>query len=206
MLSYKKQSRPTTGVSRRRVSLVAAMGLVAMLWVLVPARTLAAPILPAHMAIRPAAATCACTPEPDPAPGRPPEPVPDVPGREADEAEMLKMVNGERARAGAPPLQMDPTLVRIARLKSQDMITLGYFDHQSPTYGSPFAMMKRYGVVYRKAGENLAGSPRVGQAHTSLMESPGHRRNLLNPEYTRVGIGIVAGGPYGLMVTQLFVG
>lgn len=119
---------------------------------------------------------------------------------------MLGLVNAERARAGAPPLSMDPRLVEVARLKSQEMIRLNYFGHESPTYGTPFAMLQRFGISYRAAAENLAGNRSVAGAHQSLMGSPGHRRNLLNPAYTRVGIGIVPGGPYGLMITQIFTG
>ncbi len=119
---------------------------------------------------------------------------------------MLNLVNQERARAGLKPLQMDLNLVKLARLKAQDMINLGYFDHNSPTYGSPFDMMKKYGVSYRYAGENLAGAPTVDSAHTNLMNSPGHRANILNANYTRVGIGVVSGGRYGKMFVQMFNG
>ena len=97
-------------------------------------------------------------------------------------------------------------LTRLARLKSQDMINLNYFAHQSPTYGSPFDMMKAAGVTYRYAGENLAGAPTVEQAHTGLMNSPGHRANILNPNFTHIGIGAITGGRYGMMFTQMFVG
>lgn len=121
------------------------------------------------------------------------------------EQEMLMLVNAERAKVGAAPLVMDEKLVQIARLKSQDMIDNNYFDHNSPTYGDPFSMMRSFGVNYRYAGENLAGSPSVQIAHESLMNSDGHRKNILNSNYTHVGIGIVRGGPYGYMFTQLFI-
>ena len=98
------------------------------------------------------------------------------------------------------------TLVKVARLKAQDMINKGYFSHTSPTYGSPFDMMKKYGVQYRYAGENLAGAPTVQSAHNNLMNSSGHRANILNASYTKVGIGVVSGGPYGKMFVQMFTG
>lgn len=119
---------------------------------------------------------------------------------------MLALVNAERARAGLPPLAPDARLGELARLKSQDMIDNGYFGHQSPTYGSPFDLLKQFGVTYKTAAENLAGNATVAGAHQTLMASSGHRRNLLNPAFTRVGLGIVPGGPYGLMITQLFTG
>jgi len=124
----------------------------------------------------------------------------------AAEQQMLDLLNGERVAAGLRPLQADPELTRLARLKSQDMITLNYFDHQSPTYGSPFEMMRAAGVTFRLAGENLAGAGTVTAAHTALMNSPGHRANILNPGYTHIGIGAGASARFGLVFTQLFVG
>ncbi len=119
---------------------------------------------------------------------------------------MYDLVNQERARAGLNPLEADMSLVKLARMKAKDMIDNGYFSHTSPTYGSPFDMMKAYGVKYRYAGENLAGAPTVETAHTSLMNSPGHRANILNANFTMAGIGVVSGGPYGKMFVQMFTG
>lgn len=123
-----------------------------------------------------------------------------------DEKKMLSLVNSERKKAGLSPLKVDMRLVSISRQKSQDMIDKNYFGHTSPTYGTPFEVLKKNGVNYRFAGENLAGAPDVVSAHNSLMKSPGHRANILNPNYNYVGIGIVDGGPYGKMYTQTFVG
>lgn len=119
---------------------------------------------------------------------------------------MVQLVNQERVKSGVPPLKIDARLVDLARKKSQDMITRHYFGHTSPIYGSPFQMMQAAGIKYRTAGENLAGAPDVQTAHTNLMNSPGHRANILNPAFTHIGIGIVPGGPYGAMFTQMFVG
>ena len=129
-----------------------------------------------------------------------------VSGLTAAEQQMLNLVNQERAKAGLSPLEIDPTLVKLARMKAQDMIDKGYFSHTSPTYGSPFDMMRAYGVTYSYAGENLAGAGTVNSAHTNLMNSSGHRANILNGNYTKVGIGVVSGGPYGKMFVQLFIG
>ena len=119
---------------------------------------------------------------------------------------MLQLVNKERQKAGLQPLQIHEGLVKQARLKSEDMIKLGYFSHQSPTYGSPFEMISGAGIAYRTAGENIAGAPTVDRAHQALMNSSGHRANILNANFTHVGIGIIDGGPYGKMFTQMFIG
>ena len=95
---------------------------------------------------------------------------------------------------------------QVARLKSQDMIDNNYFSHNSPTYGSPFDMMKSYDIKYVYAGENLAGNPSIQDAHESLMNSQGHRENILNPNFTHIGIGVREGSKYGKMITQMFVG
>ncbi len=124
----------------------------------------------------------------------------------SDEQKMLELVNAERKKAGVMPLKPDMTLTKISREKSKDMIDKGYFSHTSPTFGSPFDVLKANGVAYGYAGENLAGASTVERAHKNLMASPGHRANILNPNYDYVGIGIVDGGPYGKMYTQTFVG
>ncbi len=140
------------------------------------------------------------TPTPTPAPTLAPTGVAEM------EAQMVALVNAERAKVGLPALKVDPELTRLARLKSADMIANNYFSHTSPTYGSPFDMMKKAGVTYTYAGENLAGAPTLAIAHESLMQSPGHRANILRKEFTAIGIGIVKGGPYGYMFTQMFIG
>ncbi|MDI3548687.1 MAG: hypothetical protein PWR10_2339 [Halanaerobiales bacterium] len=155
-------------------------------------------------------------PKPDPQPQPQPEqPAPEEPGTKPEqpssnlsrlEQQMLSMINKERTSRGLEPLQMDPRLVNLARKKSQDMIDNNYFGHNSPTYGSPFKMLNDAGIKYRTAGENLAGNSSVSGAHRALMNSSGHRRNILNPKFTKVGIGIKKGGPYGYMFTQLFIG
>jgi uncharacterized YkwD family protein len=122
------------------------------------------------------------------------------------EHQMVNLVNQERSSRGLKALQVDTKLVKVARMKSQDMINNKYFGHQSPKYGSPFDLMKSQGVTYRYAGENLAGADTVQRAHTNLMNSEGHRKNILNSNYTKIGIGVVKGGPYGLMISQEFTG
>jgi uncharacterized YkwD family protein len=125
-------------------------------------------------------------------------------GLNAQEREMVEYVNQERTKAGLAPLQVDPDLARVARIKSQDMVDNGYFEHNSPTYGSPFEMMRSFGISYRAAGENIAKNRSVIGAHTALMNSEGHRANILNPNFTHIGIGIVESGGM-VTVTQMFI-
>ena len=153
---------------------------------------------------KPSTPAPAPTPKPTPAPAPTPAPTP-TQGLTADEQTMLNLVNKERVANGLKPLTIDMRVLKTARLKSADIVKLGYFNHQSPTYGSPFDMMKKYGINYSYAGENLAGAPDVNSAHVNLMNSPGHRENILRPEFTKVGIGVVEGSKYGKIFTQQFI-
>lgn len=120
------------------------------------------------------------------------------------EAEMLRLVNKERIAAGLRPLAPDPELTEVARRHSSDMFARGYFAHDTPEGRDPFDRMRAAEVRFLTAGENLALARSVQIAHTGLMNSPGHRANILRPEFGRVGIGIMDGGVRGLMVTQNF--
>jgi uncharacterized YkwD family protein len=122
----------------------------------------------------------------------------------AFEQQVLDLTNQERAKIGVPALNLDVELSKVAREKSRDMQAKGYFDHNSPTYGSPFDMMKKFGVSYRTAGENIAmGQQSPQEVVTAWMNSEGHRKNILNANYTHIGIGHVAQGNYW---TQMFIG
>ena len=120
------------------------------------------------------------------------------------EAEMLKLVNRERLNAGLKPLRADPQLTPVARAHSKDMFARGYFAHQTPDGKDPFDRMKEAGIIFVAAGENLALAQTLEIAHTNLMNSPGHRANILNPAFGRLGIGVLDGGFYGLMISQEF--
>lgn len=120
------------------------------------------------------------------------------------EAEMLQLVNQERVTRGLKPLQADPELTPVARAHSQDMFARGYFAHITPEGKNPFDRMKDAHVGFSAAGENLALAHSLMIAHNGLMNSPGHRANILNTSYGRVGIGILDGGFYGLMISQEF--
>ncbi|MEX3747365.1 MULTISPECIES: SafA/ExsA family spore coat assembly protein [Lysinibacillus] len=119
------------------------------------------------------------------------------------EQEVVKLVNAERAKAGLPALKEDWELSRVAKYKSQDMHDKKYFDHTSPTYGTPFTMMKNFGISYKSAGENIAqGQPSAEEVVKAWMNSSGHRANILNESYTHIGVGYVKDGNYW---TQMFI-
>ena len=120
------------------------------------------------------------------------------------EKQMLDLVNQERVAAGLKPLAPDPELTEVARRHSADMFARGYFAHDTPEGTSPFDRMRAAKVSFTTAGENLALAPTIPVAHTGLMNSPGHRANILRPEFGRVGIGVMDGGMRGLMVSQEF--
>lgn len=122
----------------------------------------------------------------------------------AFEKEVVRLVNKQRAKHGLAALEHNWELSRVARYKSQDMKDNGYFSHTSPTYGSPFQMMKSFGISYRTAGENIArGQATPAAVVNAWMNSAGHRANILNASFTQIGVGYVASGRYW---TQMFIG
>lgn len=120
------------------------------------------------------------------------------------ETEMLELVNQERAAHGLAALAPDPELTEVARKHSADMFTRGYFSHNTPENKTPFDRMREDNVKFLTAGENLALAPTLPIAHNGLMNSPGHRANILRPQFGRLGIGVLDGGRRGLMITQKF--
>lgn len=142
----------------------------------------------------------------------------------AAEEMMLALANRTRDRVGLPPLSMDPALRDVARAHARDMYLRGFFAHETPECGlidsapagrqagpkpegctDPFDRMRAGDVRFRVGGENLALAPSAEAAHRGLVASPGHRRNIVNPSFTRAGIGVIR-GPFGLMVAELFAG
>jgi uncharacterized protein YkwD len=120
------------------------------------------------------------------------------------EAEMLILVNKERKKMDLGLLKADPEIAVTARKHSVDMFLRGYFSHYTPEGVDPFGRMRKDKIRFFTAGENLALAQTLQIAHKELMESPGHRANILNPAFGRLGIGILDGGIYGLMITQNF--
>lgn len=122
----------------------------------------------------------------------------------AFENEVIRLVNDQRSKNGLKPLTANWELSRVARYKSQDMVDNRYFSHTSPTYGTPFQMIRVFGLTYRTAGENIAYGQRTPQTVVNAwMNSSGHRANILNASYTQIGVGYVSNGHYW---TQMFIG
>ena len=122
----------------------------------------------------------------------------------AFEQEVIRLVNEIRLNNGLGALTYDWELARVAEYKSRDMRERGYFSHTSPTYGSPFQMMKSFGLSYRSAGENIAMGYKTPEAVVNAwMNSSGHRANILNSSFTHIGIGYIKDGNYW---TQMFIG
>jgi len=122
----------------------------------------------------------------------------------AFETEVIRLVNEQRSLTGLSALSENWELSRVARIKSQDMSKNKYFSHTSPTYGTPFQMMKSFGISYRTAGENIAyGQKTPQQVVDAWMNSSGHRANILNSSYTEIGVGYEPSGNYW---TQMFKG
>ena len=121
--------------------------------------------------------------------------------------EVTRLVNVERSKRGLSELSFNTQLSNVATIKSQDMINKNYFDHTSPTYGSPFDMMKQFNISYRTAGENIAMGQRTpAEVVNSWMNSSGHRANILNANFTDIGIGVAKSSNGTLYWTQMFIG
>ncbi len=117
--------------------------------------------------------------------------IPNIDDVKSQENEVIRLVNVERAKNGLPALATNWELSRVARYKSQDMINKNYFAHQSPTYGSPFDMIKSFGIKYTAAGENIAKGQRTpAEVMNGWMNSPGHRSNILNANFNQIGVGL----------------
>ena len=132
--------------------------------------------------------------------------IPNIDQIKSIENQVIQLVNQERAKAGLKPLRANWQLSRVARYKSQDMRDRNYFNHTSPTYGSPSAMINAFGIRTSYAGENIAaGQTSAWSVMQGWMKSTGHRQNILNPNYTEIGVGYVKGGSYGHYWTQMFI-
>lgn len=124
----------------------------------------------------------------------------------SDEKEVFDLINKQRTNNGLAALKNDSEVQRVARIKAQDMVDNNYFSHTSPTYGSPFDMLKSFKISYKTAGENIAGNSSNSSAVTAWMNSPGHKANILNSNFNYTGIGVVSSPKYGKMYVQLFIG
>lgn len=119
---------------------------------------------------------------------------------------ILTLTNAERVKLGIQTLKINGVLSKLAESKSQEMAKKNYFSHQSPSYGSSFDVMRTHGISYIIAGENLAIDAHADNAHLAWMNSKTHKANILNPNFTEIGIGICAKGNNSYIYTQMFIG
>ncbi len=129
-----------------------------------------------------------------------------VSGLSVDEQEVFNLINKQRTNNGLQALKIDSEVQKVARIKAQDMVDNNYFSHTSPTYGSPFDMLKSFKISYNTAGENIAGNSSNSAAVTAWMNSSGHKANILNSSFNYTGIGVVKSSKYGKMYVQMFIG
>lgn len=123
-----------------------------------------------------------------------------------DEKEVFDLINKQRTNNGLQALKVDSETQRVARIKAEDMVNNNYFSHNSPTYGSPFDMLKSFKVSYKTAGENIAANSSNSGAVNSWMNSSGHKANILNSNFNYTGIGVVSSSKYGKIFVQMFIG
>ena len=123
-----------------------------------------------------------------------------------DEQDVLNSINNKRKQQGLEPLMIDDDLQNICRIKAKDMVENGYFEHNSPTYGTPFEMLKENGISYKVAGENIAGNIDNDKAIESWMNSENHRANIINSNYNYTGVAVVKSSKYGKIFVQMFIG
>ncbi len=144
------------------------------------------------------------TPKPTPVPKPAPSPTPSSAGVAADEQKALALLNADRATHGLPPVRSNAKLAALAGDYAQDMINRNFFAHNNPEGQTPFDRMRQRGISFGYAGENLAINTSVAGAEQALMNSPGHRANILNSHYTQVGIGVRYSRSGSVYVVQEF--
>lgn len=132
-------------------------------------------------------------------------PAPESTMLDKDEKELLEILNNARKNAGLEPLSVDTSLQKAAEIKAKDMASNNYFGHKSPTYGSPFDLMRRSGIVFKSAGENLAGNDSAREAASTWMDNDNHIANILNADYKYVGIGVTNDDTYGKLFVAEFI-
>lgn len=123
-----------------------------------------------------------------------------------DELEVFNLINKKRIANGLTALNIDDELQNVARVKAKDMVDNNYFAHNSPTYGTPFNMIKNFGITYKAAGENIAGNSSNQGAVNAWMNSEGHRANILSNNYNYTGVAVVSSPKYGKIYVQMFIG
>ena len=123
-----------------------------------------------------------------------------------DESNLLSIINAEREKNNLPNLQIDEELQNVAKLKANDLVQNNYFSHISPTYGTPFDMLKSHNISYKTASENIAGNSDIKSAFDAWISSDSHKENILSNDYNYTGIAVVDSIAYGKVIVELFIG
>lgn len=123
-----------------------------------------------------------------------------------DENELLTLINSEREKNNLSAFKIDENLQNVARLKAQDLVKNNYFSHISPTYGTPFEMLRNNQISYKTASENIAGNSSISGALDSWLNSDSHKKNILSNDYNYTGLAVVDSIAYGKIIVQLFIG
>lgn len=122
------------------------------------------------------------------------------------ESEVIRLVNAERAKAGRTALVENYEVNKAAKIKSEDFINNNYFSHNSPIYGTPFDMLRSFGIAFTAAAENIAsGQKTAAEVMNTWMNSSGHRANILNSTYNQIGVGVARDNNGNLFWTQMFI-
>lgn len=124
----------------------------------------------------------------------------------SDETQLLSIINSEREKHNLPSLQIDENLQNVAKLKANDIVQNNYFSHISPTYGTPFEMLKAHNIAYKTASENIAGNSSIQSAYDAWIASDSHKENILSNDYNYTGIAVVDSIAYGKIIVELFIG
>lgn len=124
----------------------------------------------------------------------------------SDETQLLSIINEEREKNNLPSLQIDENLQNVAKLKANDIVQNNYFSHISPTYGTPFEMLKAHNIAYKTASENIAGNSSIQSAYNAWISSDSHKQNILSNDYNYTGIAVVDSIAYGKIIVELFIG
>lgn len=122
------------------------------------------------------------------------------------ETEVIRLVNVERSKAGRSALRENNEVSKVARIKSEDFVNHNYFSHNSSTYGTPFEMLRNFGITFTAAAENIAsGQKTAKEVINTWMNSSGHRANILNSTYNQIGVGVAKDKNGNLYWTQMFI-
>lgn len=124
----------------------------------------------------------------------------------SDESELLSIINAERQKNNLPNLEIDEQLQNVAKLKANDIVQNNYFSHISPTFGTPFEMLKSHNIAYKTASENIAGNSNIKSAFDAWISSDSHKENILSNDYNYTGIAVVDSIAYGKIIVELFIG